>query len=47
VQILSLAQRRERLNPSSDTKTTGTGVVVLTYEATEMDAKGQDAKEQN
>jgi dihydrofolate reductase len=31
----------------SDTKTTGTGVVVLTYEATEKDAEGQDAKQQN
>lgn len=31
----------------SDTKTTGTGVVVLTYLATEKDAEGQDAKEQN
>ncbi len=31
----------------SDTKTTGTGVVVLTYEATERDAERQDAKEQN
>jgi dihydrofolate reductase len=31
----------------SDTKTTSTGVVVLTYEATETDAEGKDAKEQD
>jgi dihydrofolate reductase len=31
----------------SDTKTTSTGVVVLTYDATETDAKGENAKDQD